>query len=227
MQLILSNSWNLLTSHLARFVPFFILQCFIQLISPLAETYGILPGSQPAVWVELLSAALTIWNFSYLLHLIMSIKANKPEDFMELIIRATYDCPAFFLYSLLYGLSFLFGLFFLVIPGIYFFIFNYFAPIASILDPEANEGGESYFTYSRRLVKPHWGKIVIFLFILLILNAFIPSLNFVPEFKDIRLSLDFALTPVEVVMVLFGDILAVETYYFLKNHNDLGDEEVL
>lgn len=221
---VLNSTWNTLTTHFSRFIPFIIFQCLVQVISPLSEYYGVAPGSPTAVWVELFIAALTIWNFTYLLHLLMDIKKGGDEDLVELIITATYDTPAFFLYSLLYGLTIMVGFVFFIVPGIYFFIFHYFAPIASVIDPEANDGDESYFAYSRRLVKPHWGKVLAFLIILFILNAIVPALNFIPQFKDFRLTMDIILTPIEVLMVLFGDILAVETYCFLKNHNDLSDE---
>lgn len=213
---LLGDSWKLLVTHYQRFIIFFFFQCLIQLLSPIGEIMGMGPGSMPGVWLELLVAALTIWNFTYLLHILMDIESGKSEDMIELFVQATYDAPAFFLYSLLYGLSIMLGAFLLVIPGFYFMIFNYFAPIASVMNPDSDDVDGSYFKFSRRLVKPHWGKMIIFFIILLVLNGLIPSLGMVPQLADVRLILDIGLIPLEVLMVLVGDILAVQLYRYLK-----------
>lgn len=227
MQVLIERTYFTLTKYASKFAFFFIIQCTVQLISPFAELKGVAPGSATGIWIELLVALLTIWNFAYLLHICMDIKSGKDEGLVELIINATYDAPAFLLYSLLYGLTVMAGSFLLVLPGLYFLIFHYFAPIASIINPEANDGDESYLGFSRRIVKPHWGKVVIFFFILLVLNGLVPTVSYMPQFADLRLTLRMSLVPIEVLLVLFGDILAIELYYYLRDFKPVSDENPL
>lgn len=214
---LLNDSWITLLRDPQRFLIFFVFQCFIQLLSPVGEVMGIQPGSMPGVLLELLVAALTIWNFTYLIHVLMDMEKGTEESSIELFIQATYDTPAFFLYSLMYGLTFALGAILLIIPGLYFLIFHYFAPMISVIDPDADEGDETYFSLSRKLVKPHWGKVIGFFLILLVLNLSIPAINIFPQLKDIRLVLDMGLVPLEVFLILIGDVLAYKFYFFLKS----------
>ena len=224
---IFQDSIDFLKVNFSRFVAFFVIECLIQMFSPLAESRGVMPGTATHMWVGLLGGLLSIWNFTHFLHIVLEIRAGKDEGFVERIIQATYDAPAFLLYSLMYGLTMMLGALLLLIPGLYFCIFHYFAPLASVLDPEANEGKESYFAYSRRLVNPHWGKVIVFFISILILNGFVPSLSFIPALKEYRVTIDMGLTPLAVLLGLIGDVLAVNLYYFLRDFKPLDDEKSL
>ncbi|MBK22744.1 MAG: hypothetical protein CME70_01960 [Halobacteriovorax sp.] len=224
---VIGKSLETLITQPLRFVVFFILQCIILSFSPFLELQGIKAGSALYLSVDLLVALLTVWNFTYLLHIVLDLRENKNEGNIELMIQATYDAPTFFLYSLLYGLTIMAGALALIIPGLYFCLFHYFAPFASIIDPEVNEGEDSYLSYSRKLVKPKWLMVAGFFILLLILNGIVPAITMSPFFEHIRLTLEFSLIPVETLLVLIGDLIAVETYFFLKAYNKLGDDSSL
>ncbi len=224
---IIGKSLETLFSYPKRFAIFFILQCIIQFFSPYLEVLGIKAGSAAYVSVDILVALLTVWNFTFLLHILIDLRREEEKGTLEILKEATYDAPTFFLYSLLYGLTIMAGAIALIIPGIYFCVFHYFAPFASIIDPEVNEGEDSYLSYSRKLVGPKWLTVTGFFILLLILNGLVPAITMSPFVKDIRLTLEFALIPVETLFVLIGDLIAIETYFFLKAYKDLGDDSSL
>lgn len=206
---------ELLSKNLSSFIPFLVFQTFIQLISAGAEFAGILPGSGPDIWVQLLISLLTVWNLCYLVQITKSIKENKEAEFTEQVLDATYDSFSFFLYSLLYGLTVGLGGLLFLIPGIYCLIFHYFAPYKAILGPTSIE--ESNLSYSRKIVKPYWGQVVGFLVILVILNMIVFGVLALPFLGEFRLVLRFLFAPLDGLLLLISNLLAISFYHFLSS----------
>ena len=227
MILIFGRTWEIITTNFKKVLPFLIFQTLIQLISAIGELMGMVPGTAPAALMDLLEGVLSIWNFTFLMHTYISIKEKSEDDVIDQVVNATYDTPAFFLYSLLYGLTIVVGTFLFIIPGFYFAIFHYFAPMAAVLKPEANDGAETYLSYSRKIVKPHWPLVLGFFITLVILNLAIPSISWIPAFKELRVQLQMLSSPLEALFILFGDMLGIVLFYYLTEDQPLSDENPL
>ncbi|MFT6070214.1 MAG: hypothetical protein ACJAT2_001933 [Bacteriovoracaceae bacterium] len=218
---------ELLRNNISKFIAFLIFQTLIQLMSVAAEMLGILPGTAPDIWVQILTGILTIWNFCYLVQVYRVIKEDKEIEFFDQVLDATYDSFTFFLYSLLYGMTIIIGGFLFVIPGIYCFIFHYFAPFAAILKPEVNEGEESYLSFSRKIVKPHWGSVLGFFVVMFILNLFVPGITNLPFLSEVRIMLATILSPIDAILIMFSDLLGIHLFYYLCEKDQLSKDNSL
>ena len=213
---ILSNTWENLKQFSMNYLACFLFQCFIEVATPTSEMFGVIPGEMPYILLQLLVAVLTVWNFTLLIHVFSNNQNAEKPGLQELIKESIFDTPAFFLYSLLYGLTVLIGFLFFAIPGFYALLFHYFAPIAAVMDPDLEDPEESYFAYSRRLVRSHWGVVLGILIIMIILNVVVPLICLIPTDSTFRLNLDILLTMVDSFLILFANILVLQTYQYLK-----------
>jgi hypothetical protein len=218
---------ELLKNNFSKFIVFLIIQTFIQLIPVLGEAAGILPGTGTDIWIQILVGLLTVWNFCYLVQVYLQVTQKKEVDFFEQVLDATYDSFSFFLYSLLYGLTIMIGGFFLVLPGLYCLIFHYFAPFAAILKSDVNKGDDSYLSFSRKIVKPHWPSVVGFFVVMLFLNMIVMGVTALPFLSEVRIVLGALLSPLESFLIMLSDLLGIQLFHYLCKQYELNGENQL
>lgn len=216
MGMILSKTWKNTKEQWATYLQCFLFQCFIELIGPLSEMFGLNPGEMPYVFIQLLVGLLSIWNFCLFIHIFSNNKRVEKLEFMDLIKESILDTPTLFLYSLLYSFTVIAGLLLFVLPGFYVLLFHYFTPIIAVIDPELENPEESYFAYSRRLVRSKQGVVIGSLSIAGILNAMVPLTSLVLSDQVARFALATFLSPIESFMILFANLLILHTYQSLK-----------
>jgi hypothetical protein len=218
---------KLLSENFSKFIGFLVFQTFIQLLSIFAEVLGILPGTGADIWVQFLVGILTIWNFCYLVQVTNQLKHKKEVEFIDQVLDATYDSFTFLLYSLLYVLTIIVGLLFFILPAFYLLIFHYFAPFASILEPDVNKGDDSYLSFSRKIIKPYWGQVVGFFIITIVLNLLISVIVAIPFLSEVRIVLSVILSPVEAALLLVSDLLGISLFQHLCSKYRLNSENPL
>lgn len=218
---------ELLSTRFSKFTIFLILQTFIQLISTGAEALGVLPGTGVDIWVQILVGLLSIWNFCYLVQVYKAESSEGESDFFEQVLDATYDSFSFLLYSLLYSLTIMVGGFLFVLPGIYCLIFHYFTAYAAVLKPEANEGEDSYLSFSRKIVKPHWPMVIGYFLLTIVLTMGVTGILAVPFFSEFRMMLSVILAPVDAFLILFADLLGIHFFHYLVKEYELSSENPL
>lgn len=144
------------------------------------------------ICLTFLGAFLNIWLFVSMIHRIRTEEVMKSsESLSESLKEGILSTPGYVLIAIGYTLIMVLGLFFLIIPGIYFAAIYVFAPTLTVLDLS---GDESTFTHSKELIKNNFGIGLLFAVLSILLeissqlimtigqNIGISSLFYIPAF---------------------------------------------
>lgn len=121
--------------------------------------------------VEGLFQLFFLWSAVFFFHSVDCQESRRDVSYLKIAIESLLLFPGFLLQSIFWMISFVLGLAFLVVPGIYAGIVFYMAPMISVLYPDYS--GRT-FMLSREFAH----QDLLAAFVLVVVTSFIP---FIPE----------------------------------------------
>jgi hypothetical protein len=166
---------------------------------------GLEENNTYSIIVTVLSGIFSLIVVVQIILIDKSIRLKQPKNSL------LYAFPSYLIYSLYFTLAFLFGLPFLILPGIYIGIMLSLTPIASIL---VDDHRESFFKISFKLVKKDFLLVFFFLLFNILLEVLSVAFDFIPDWK-IRLFTNLFFSFGYAFMLIVLTKTSVNIFYYL------------